>query len=252
MSVEADKGVRELISSARDTLGFFITSEWIELAPDVVRGIEAGLRDLPPGVSLGDAFAATEPVPPPSQPLLVEPIAPSASQSSAASSPMVAPPPLSATPSGSSGNTGPLGLDSDIEITARPSRPMPRKVPRKARIVTPPVDTQTSSVAAPQVVPEIALPSQPAPAEVSSAPVSTPAASTRSARKRSAADVSRGDGPPSDWKPCARCKHLKKGCAPDKEADPPYSACTLCLRTGKACEPFTSGAYNFGFDFDSF
>ena len=257
-----------MVDSAREALSSFVTAEWIELAPDLVRGLEVGLRQLAPGMSVGEKYASLGSVPLPSQLPRAEPIAqsasqsstassaslvlsiaPSASQSSAVSSPVVAPP-MSTTPSTDSGASGSLHRDSDVEVTARPSRPFPRKSSRKARIVSPPTDTASSTATvAPPIVPVIALPGPPTQAEASAAPSSTPAASTRLAKKRSATEASLGDGSPASWKPCTNCRSQKKGCVASPDAIPPYSACVLCVRSKKVCERAVSGASAFSVAF---
>ncbi|KAF8489660.1 hypothetical protein F5888DRAFT_1808693 [Russula emetica] len=100
--LEDEGDVQGLLVEARNRLITFATSEWLELAPDLVRGLERRLHRLAPGVSIGDKL------PPPctSTSQLVVPV-PATSQSSAASSPVVALP-MSTMPSASSGNTGPL------------------------------------------------------------------------------------------------------------------------------------------------
>jgi hypothetical protein len=256
-----------------------MTSEWLSISPDLVRGIENQLRALGPGMSLGEMFPAMMPPAPPVQLPLAEPAAPVDSPSSGSASPSpapslvlpfapspvvapplsstpsasplsvpspVLPPPLSATPSGSSGHSGPLERDSDVEVVARPSRPLPRSTYRTRRVASSPEDapSPTDASIAFQELPEIRL-SSPVPVKASDLP-STPAASTRSTRKRSAAELAPEDPPAKGRKPCVSCKRLKKGCVPDKRAKPPYSSCTLCLNSGRKCEPIVdSGASGF-------
>jgi hypothetical protein len=265
-----------LTAAARNVL---VPSGWLPVAPDLVRGVENQLRALTPGVSLGETFPSLLPAVPPVQPLLAEPATPADSPLSESStspspvpslvlpsalSPVVVPPlssmpsalplsvpspvlapPLSATTSGSSGCSGPLSRDSDIEVVAHPSHPLPRMTYRTRRVASSPEGAPASATAATtfQALPEILL-SSPVPARASDLP-SMPAASTQSTRKRSAAEMAPDDHAPKNWKPCASCKRLKKGCVPDKGAKPPYSACTLCLSGGKTCERFEAGAWAF-------
>ena len=56
--------MRDLLERVRSELIPFSTAEWVDLAPDVVAGLEDTVRELQPGVTLGMAF----PPPPPALP----------------------------------------------------------------------------------------------------------------------------------------------------------------------------------------
>lgn len=232
-----------LLVEARDRLITFATSEWLELAPDLVRGLERRLRRLAPGVSIGDEL----PPPRASTSQLLVPV-PATSQSSAASSPVVAPP-MSTTPSASSGNTGPLTQASDDGPTARPSRPPPRAAYRRARFSSP--DDAPLPPTAATFAPRVTLPAlaDPAPREPSSSLVPGPAppaaasdpgppsASSRTSKKRPASPRS----PKSKWRSCQRCRAIKKRCTRVAGS----AICVLCQSTGSECVPSTSASFVF-------
>ena len=214
--------------AARDRLVSFATSEWLQLAPRLVSGVEGVVRGLDPGVSLGESIPDLR---------LAGPGAESPAPSASPSSPQPAVVP-SRQPSASSTRSwnithfseesasSPVVQEPDTGPTARPSRPMPR-VTYLRRLASSPESAPARSTA-PLVVPQILVPAP---------TVATPApsvASTRSSKKRSAVGISSGDRP-SDWTACTHCKQQKKGCSPAKEANPPFSACTLCLRSKTAC-----------------
>ena len=60
--------MRELLERVRSEMITFATAEWVDLAPDVVDGLEDTVRELQPGVTLGMAY-------PPSPPALPTPAA---------------------------------------------------------------------------------------------------------------------------------------------------------------------------------
>lgn len=233
-----------MVSLARDRLISFFTSDWLELAPDVVSGVESSVRVLSPGVSIGEAR--------PSLQLAVPRAHSSASNSSAESSP-VAPPPISATPSPSSGNDADRSPGSHANSTTpRPAREAKRVTFRTEKAAsagdspppsTPSVDLRSivgsrraSRVAATAVsAPVTGASTASTPASTASVPAqATAGVSTRSSKRRAAGESSQVSRP-TNWSACSRCKMIKKGCSPSLDADPPYSACTLCVRNGDVC-----------------
>jgi hypothetical protein len=230
LDASSDPVVIAVIEEARARFFSFATSAWIPLSPDLVYGVESVLRDLADGVTLGEARAAARTA------SLAIPSLPSASQSSVSSS--VVAPPMSATPSGSSGKTGPLFLESDSGDAVRPKRPLPRNLSRRVRVSSP--DDAPSTSTATVVAPRIVLPTPVAPVASSAdvAPATTPAPLARS-RKRAGSGLSPVRRP-AKWPVCARCKSRKKGCTPSEGADPP--SCKACVKDKVLCVPYTESA----------
>jgi hypothetical protein len=129
-----DTTVQGLLNSSRDLLASYITSDWLELAPDLVRGLESMLRRLDPGVSLGEAYPnAVAGIPRPAAPVvppvvISSPMAPApAPTTSLGPGPsLTVPLPLSRSPSSGSGDVGPPGPGSDAERVSRPQCSLPR------------------------------------------------------------------------------------------------------------------------------
>ena len=196
---------------------------------------------LPPGVHFQESLDRPLPLSParPASPPVVAP------PPVVASLPVFAPPPSSQlvvvpsrTPSAGSGHTG-TPVSDDIP-TARPSRPLPR--PRIKRLRATSGEGDPPPAAAPVVAPKpVVTPAAPvAPRPTRAAAAATPAAAPvvaaaapvpgRSSLKRSATPPR-----PETWATCVRCRSQKKGCTAARDANPPYSACTLCLKSGQPC-----------------
>jgi hypothetical protein len=249
--------MRALIRSARDALVRFVTSEWVSRAAGLVEDILDTVRELAPGQTLGEAFPEAFPAPSqPSTSTLIPPIA-----RSVAPSPVVAPP-MSATPSSSSGVSRLsqisrlLPSEPGVDPAARRVRPLPRAAYRQSSgppAIEPSPLPETPAVvdSAPAIPPitipaprprrvaavvdsasAIAAPPAPVPARVPTPQVVVPPApATRAKRKRSAADSAVVAKPQK----CARCKHRKKGCFPPEGGAPPFDSCALCLKESATC-----------------
>jgi hypothetical protein len=64
--------VRELLERVRSEMITFATAEWVDLAPDIVDGLEDTVRKLQPGVTLGMAYPPSPPALP-TPPAVVDP-----------------------------------------------------------------------------------------------------------------------------------------------------------------------------------
>lgn len=204
-----ESDVRSVIKSAQNALLSFATSEWLQLAPDLVKGVEGILRGLAPEVTLGDAFPhvwSDKPRPKSSVPI------PTASPPSVASPAL--PPPLSIAPSSGSRDVGLSSRDSDVTRPARPTRPLPRVTFRRQQALS-----------------------------VKDAPPPPPVASSLRLKKQSGAAAPLA-GRPNRKFACVRCRKKKKGCMPPEGAEPPFSSCVSCLREGVECirGPIATGA----------
>lgn len=67
--------VQDLLDRVRTEMITFATAEWVNLAPDVVSGLEDTVRELQPGITLGAAFPPS-PSPPSMTPGVGHPTAP--------------------------------------------------------------------------------------------------------------------------------------------------------------------------------
>ena len=204
----------------QQTVLLLATSEWLRLAPSLLTGVRDTVAALPDGVTLGDALFRL-PGSAAARAAASATVAPTVSQMSTLS--LSAPGPHSRTPSAGSGASRPSPRQAVVDITDRPSRPLPRRL-------------------IPTKVPSVVIPvSRPAPS--ASSPVAGPAAApSRSSVKRPAADMVTPaymplEHRPSGWPMCEFCRRRKSKCRPPVGAKPPYDACSVCLNLGQPCKP---------------
>lgn len=212
--VQDDVVVRGMIDSARDLLVSYITSDWLQLAPELVASVAGTLATLNPGESLGEAYPT---------------ILASASRYAAAAatastaSPglglsLTVPLPRSRSPSSGSGDVDSPQLESDAGLSSRVLRPIPRPSYRRLPV--------SSSAAAGSVLPAVVAPA----AVISPAASIAPIPSSSAPRKRFKAAGSRS--------PCVSCKTKKKGCSLMQGGPSP---CAACVASGVKC--VSSGAF---------
>jgi hypothetical protein len=243
--------MRSLLIAARDVVLPFATSDWVDLVPNLLQGVDRIVGGLAPGVTLGDKYPGV---------LAAGRVARSPAPSSQSSPASLAPPtlspveapPMSSEPSTGSSSAGPPGVVPDDGPTARPTRPLPRASYRQVVRTSSFEDAPPPPAAIPQIVvsrvaSRAAAVEPSAPAPIVAVVPTGPAAATRSSTKRAAVEPS-PPVPPVKWRRCVRCAENKKGCSPSEKADPPYSACTLCVVGGNPCVP-GNGACRFVFFF---
>lgn len=236
-----DTELSALRDSARGSLLSFATSDWADLAPTVIDDLDGLVRELAPGLTLGDSFPDVAPVLPAASHAAVLPVD-LVSSSSSVPSPSTVPspslaPPLSRTPSSGSAVSRPSPLDSGAESATRPTRPMPRAAYRRARVVSPPSSSVTARPAAPVRSAALAAPVPGAasgPASTSAA-VATPAAPTRLPKRPAPSREAQPMDRPAGWETCVPCKAAKRRCSPPKGSKAPYTACTWCFNRGETC-----------------
>ena len=162
-----------------------------------------------------------------------------------------------------SGHTG-TPISDDIP-TARPSHPLsqPRikqlcatsgegDPPPAAALVIAPKPVVIPSAPAPVITP--ATPAAPAAprhtrATAAATPAAAPVAAAAPVPGRSSLKRSATPPHPETWATCVRCRSQKKGCMAARDANPPYSACTLCLKSGQPCIRWAKSA---GGEYDLF
>jgi hypothetical protein len=244
LDAEADREVVVLIDHTSDFLLPYMTSEWADLAPGLVRDWVKTVEGLDPGISLGEVFPdmlpsgssllGPVPDPPPSQP--------------SALSPLVLPP-MSRTPSsGSAGSHPPR--ESAVEPAARPTRPLPRPVyrlresPSSDEVLEPSPSSDTvvpPAAVRRRVIPDVVNSSSSASpaADSPGAAGASPAASLPSAQQQPATEVVLVpmDQRPAGWLTCTYCSKRKQKCAPEVGAKPPFRSCAACLNSGLRCVP---------------
>ena len=226
--------------SMHNALLWYTTSDWVNLAPRVVEGLEGLMQELAPGVMLGDSFSDLAPG---AAAAVTSPVA--VSSSSSLPSPSTAPPALCTLSSGSA-ISRPSSHDSGAEsATACPMCPLPK--PKAAycskRIVSPPSDAAKSPVVATAPVAATCHPASLVHRAASST-VLTLVASQSSAvpscpakRSAPAEGVSPIEPQPPGWRTCVFCKKHRSRCSPAKGSKPPYKACTSCINNGRECIP---------------
>jgi hypothetical protein len=113
-----------LLKYAQESILHFATSEWFDLAPAFMDGLQDAMKRLGPEVTLGDAYPEVF------SKLPRAPVA-AAPSSSVPSSPTIPPP--SRLPSSASGVSRPVPPGSpDADRAARPSKPLPRRAHSRA------------------------------------------------------------------------------------------------------------------------
>jgi hypothetical protein len=223
-SAEPDSDVRVLRDLARNVLLPFATLEWLSLAPDIVAGSEDVVRQLGPGVSIGEAFPGVFSTLP-----AVEILGAASSPSqSSASSPSSQPPPVSRTPSSGSAVTDPRPPPA-----TRSTRPLPRTTYRRPREASPPSTATIRPVASIRRAPVAAA----SPVAAVPPAVESPAAESSRSVKRKVSGEEPMDTRPASWLTCALCKKKKHLCRPPKGSKPPFASCTACLHDGVICVP---------------
>jgi hypothetical protein len=199
--VQDDVIVRGLIDSAHDLLVSHITSDWLQLAPELVAGVASTLEGLNPGESLGETYPAL--LARASRSATAAATAPAASPGLGLS--LTVPLPLSRSPSSGSGVVDSPQLESDVGLSSRVLRPIPRHGYRH-RLA--PSSVAAGSVSTTAVPPVISLP---------------PATSSRASKKRSRVSNSRYA--------CVSCRAKKRGCSLLQGAYP----CAACIKFGVQC-----------------
>ena len=195
----------------------YATSDWLRWAPSLVSHIHDVVEALPPGISLDESMR--------SEPPRVEVSGPSMSQS--LTLPVPAASSLLRSSSTGSGASRPSPIQSVVDLTDRPARPLPRRV----------VPMEVPSVLVPPLPVSFSRPAPPAPS-----PVAASASAARSTAKRPAAGAVTPayeplENRPSGWLTCAWCRRRKSKCRPPVGAEAPYSSCTVCLNLRQPCRP---------------
>jgi hypothetical protein len=223
--IDEDIDISDILESARNQLTDFATSDWLQLAPDLVVGIEGILDSLVHGQTIGDHLSEDEGS-------KLAPLPPQPPSSGVPSPALLSPTPLplqSSIPSSATGS-GPVSSD---ERASRPTHPLPgtRRSPRTTHSISPVGGSSTVAANPP-----------PPPVPSSSAPVA-PRTSSQASRKRArtaqsdsaSLKKSKKKRTKKEKTACQWCASQKKGCAMVASASPP--ACKACIAKNQPCVP---------------
>ena len=234
--ISDDAEVVTLRNAAWQAILPYTTSELLQLAPTLVGHIHNVVEALPPKVTLGASLGGPR-VPAIPHVKVSMTMMPSALQMSVLS--LSAAPPCSRSLSTSLGVSCPSPRQAVVDITDRPSHPLPHHlILTEVPSVVIPVPHPVPPSAHP--VPSASLPILPPPASSSASASAT--ASLHTFTKRPAPGnagllLVAMDHCPQEWWTYASCKQSKAKCHLAVGTHPPYVACMACLNRGCVCEP---------------